>query len=56
MSPSRRDQAAWWAEQQRLRRERRAYWLGMGEIYLQFLAFTLLTLAAIAATSKGSTP
>lgn len=44
-------QSAWQAEQERQRRQRRAYWLGIGEAYLQILAFTLTTLAAVAALS-----
>lgn len=47
--PSPRQILAWRAEQQRLQRLRKAYWLGIGEAYLQILGFTLLTVAVFAA-------
>jgi hypothetical protein len=45
--------SAWHAEQLRQRRERLGYWLGIGEVYLRILGFTLITQAIFVAMSKG---
>ena len=37
-----RHHTAWHAEQQRICRARRAYWLGIGEVYLTILALAHL--------------
>jgi hypothetical protein len=47
--PDPRQVAAWRAEQLRLQRQRLGYWRGIGEAYLQILAFTLFTLAVFSA-------
>jgi hypothetical protein len=45
-----RHHTAWHAEQLRRRRERRAYWLGIGEVYLTIClsAYTAPALAMVA--------